>query len=266
MAGEQFSNNLLQKEQLFSRMSDSTIHLSYIAARLEALEETIIYKLLDRAQFAINNNAYLPGHSGFSGNLQDSLFDIRLFTHETMDAQFGRFSVPEERPFNRDLPQSMRKVSIDTSFLSIDDFNIVNLCKEIKDAYLNLLPRLCKQDDDAQYGSSVEHDVFAVQSISRRIHFGSFYVAECKYRSSPAEYAQMIKNNDREGLLCKLTRKDVEEQIINRVYEKTCSIQRDVNKLVRQVIDPQSIVTFYSDTIIPLTKEGEILYLMNRRL
>lgn len=247
-------------------MSDNSIHLSYIAARLEALEETIIYKLLDRAQFAINKNAYLPGHSGFTGNVQDSLFDIRLSTHETMDAQFGRFSVPEERPFNNGLPESKRKVTIDTSFLLISDFNRVNLCNEIKTAYLDLLPKLCQQNDDAQYGSSVEHDVFAVQSISRRIHFGAFYVAECKFRTAPAEYTSMIRSNDREALLDKLTRKDVEEQIINRVFEKICSIQRDVNKLVRQVIDPQSIVTFYRDTIIPLTKEGEILYLMNRRL
>lgn len=247
-------------------MSENSIHLSYIAARLEALEETIIYKLLDRAQFAINKNAYLPGHSGFTGNVQDSLFDIRLSTHETMDAEFGRFSVPEERPFSGKLPQSKRKVSIDTSFLSINDFNQVNLCNEIKRAYLDLLPLLCSQNDDDQYGSSVEHDVFAVQSISRRIHFGSFYVAECKFRTAPGEYTAMIRENDREGLLDKLTRKDVEEQIINRVFEKICSIQHAVNKLVRQVIDPQSIVTFYRDTIIPLTKEGEILYLMNRRL
>jgi chorismate mutase len=247
-------------------MSDTTIHLSYIAARLEALEETIIYKLLDRAQFAINKNAYLPGHSGFTGNIQDSLFDIRLSAHETMDAQFGRFSVPEERPFTGGLPQSKRKVSIDTSFLSISDFNLVNLSKDIKAAYLDLLPQLCVQNDDAQYGSSVEHDVFAVQSISRRIHFGSFYVAECKFRSDPVGYIRMIRDNDRDGLLDKLTRKDVEEQIINRLHGKICSIQHDVNKLVRQVIDPRSIVTFYRETIIPLTKEGEILYLMNRRL
>ncbi len=247
-------------------MSDNSIHLSYIAARLEALEETIIYKLLDRAQFAINKNAYLPGHSGFVGNVQDSLFDIRLSAHETMDAHFGRFSVPEERPFTGNLPQSKRKVSIDTSFLSISDFNLVNLCPAIKTAYLNLLPQLCPQNDDAQYGSSVEHDVFAVQSISRRIHFGSFYVAECKFRSDPDEYTSMIRANNRKGLLDKLTRKDVEDQIILRVYEKICSIQKDVNKLVRQTIDPEIIMTFYKDTVIPLTKEGEILYLMNRQL
>jgi chorismate mutase len=76
----------------------------------------------------------------------------------------------------------------------------------------------------------------------------------------------LIKENDHDRLLEKLTRKDVEDQIITRVFEKICSIQRDVNRLVRQVIDPQSIVTFYRDTIIPLTKEGEIHYLINRRL
>ncbi len=238
--------------------------LEYIAARLESLEETIIYNLLDRAQFALNKRAYCPGQSGFIGNKQDSLFEIRLTTHETMDAEFGRFSVPEERPFTRNLPQPRREVPLDTQF-PVDEFDIVNLCDEIKTSYLALLPRLCS-GDDSQYGSSVENDVFALQSISRRIHFGSFYIAECKFRDTPDEYTALINQGDPDALLDKLTRKDIEEQITRRVYDKICSIQKNVNKMVRHVIDPEIIVTFYRDTIIPLTKEGEVLYLMNRQL
>jgi chorismate mutase len=246
-------------------MSECPHDLEYIAVRLEAFEETIIYKLLDRAQFAENQNAYRPGHSGFLDNEQDSLFKIRLTRHETMDAEFGRFRVPEERPFTKALPQPKREVTIDTHFLSIENFNIVNLCNEIETAYLGLLPGLCSDYDDAQYGSSVENDISALQSISRRIHFGSFFIAECKFRDTPDEYTTLIKERDPDGLLEKLTRKDIEERITSRIYDKICSIQKDVNRLVRRVVDPEIIVTFYRDTIIPLTKRGEVLYLMNRQ-
>lgn len=37
-----------------------TLRLDQIAARLAGLEETLIYKLLDRAQFAGNAGAYHP--------------------------------------------------------------------------------------------------------------------------------------------------------------------------------------------------------------
>ena len=247
-------------------MTINILNLSNIAAQLEGLEETIIYKLLDRAQFKTNRRVYKPGYSGFTGESQRCLFDIRLSFHETMDAQFGRFHVPEERPFTDNLPSSRREVLLPPTQLAINDYDLVNASSDIKKAYINLLTALCDDGDDGQYGSSVEYDVFAVQSIGRRIHFGALYVAESKFSSSPAEYTELIRNRDEKGLMKKLTRKTVEDRIISRIYEKICSIQSNVNQTVRRVIDPQIIVTFYRETIIPLTKKGEILYLLNRRL
>jgi chorismate mutase len=182
-----------------------------------------------------------------------------------MDAEFGRFQVPEERPFSKGLPHPKRKAVFDTDCLSISNLDDVNLGDDIRTSYLALLPILCSDNDDGHYGSSVECDISAVQSISRRIHYGSFYIAECKFRDSQEEYTSLIKNNDYDSLLDRLTRKDIEEQITTRIYDKICSIQRDVNKTVRQTIDPEIIVTFYRDTIIPLTKMGELLYLINRQ-
>ena len=86
----------------------STLNLSTIAAQLEGLEETIIQKLIDRAQFAANAAAYRPGESGFASAGDKSLFDLRLRYQEEMDAAFGRFKVPEERPFHSDLPDPHR--------------------------------------------------------------------------------------------------------------------------------------------------------------
>jgi chorismate mutase len=182
-----------------------------------------------------------------------------------MDAKFGRFCVPEERPFNRDLPEPQRAVNIPESGLYIDDYDIVNLSADIIKNYRSLLQKICLCGDDGQYGSSVEHDVCAVQAIARRIHYGALYVAESKFRSDIEGYSRLIRDKDRDGLLGKLTRKSVEGKIIERVKDKAERVQAEINKSVRNVIAPETIVEFYRDFVIPATKQGEILYLLNRK-
>ncbi|MFP4012681.1 MAG: chorismate mutase [Chitinispirillaceae bacterium] len=241
------------------------IDLQSIAARLEGLEETIISKLIERAQWRSNTVIYTPGKSGFRGEDAFSLFQLRLRYQEEMDARFGRFCVPEERPFFRSLPEPQREVNIPDTGLFIDDYDRVNLSDDILESYMSLVPEICPEGDDGQYGSSVEHDVYTVQAIARRIHFGALYVAESKFRAAPQAYMQLIEQNDREALLHKLTRRNVEERIIERVKRKVSLIQADINRQVRNVIDPEPVVRYYHDTIIPLTKKGEILYLLNRK-
>jgi len=240
------------------------LNLNSIASRLEGLEETIIFKLIDRGQWCENAAAYTSGKSGFADEKTRSLFALRLYFHEEMDAKFGRFCVPEERPFNSGLPQPKRTVNLPESGLYIDDYNIVNLSQDILNSYKELLTKICPQGDDGQYGSSVEHDVYAVQAIARRIHFGAFYVAESKFRSDPKGYSKLIADNNIDGMMEKLTRKDVEEKILGRVKNKVESAQAKTNQLVRNVIDPQVFMDYYRDFLIPLTKRGEILYLLNR--
>lgn len=240
--------------------------LELIAAKLEGLEETIIYKLMDRAQFKKNDIIYRSGESGFDEEKSGmSLFDIRLLYTESMDAEFGRFMQPEERPFCKMLPDPKRVVITEKeSFLNIDDYNKINLTVDIKKAYLKILNSLCLTGDDGQYGSSVEHDIFALQALARRIHFGALYVAESKFRDNPEKYSELINNDDTGALMDLLTRADVEERILNRVKEKVIHIQSQINEKVRRRIDPDLVLDFYRTYIIPLTKKGEILYLLNR--
>ncbi len=256
--------SILQVEHI---LSDSNIKpdLTRIAQQLEALEETIISKLIDRAQFCVNRPAYMPGEGGFDGAQDESLFDLRLRFQEEMDAQFGRFHVPEERPFNRRLPQSRRKVTLPASCLHLDHYDAINLTGEIRQSYLELLPGICKPGDDGQYGSSVEHDVYAIQAIARRIHFGALYVAESKYLDDTDEYRKLIDSKNTVKLLQKLTRPEVESKIVERVADKVDQMQAFTNKQIRHVIPPHTILSFYRDVIIPLTKEGEIRYLLNRK-
>jgi chorismate mutase len=236
-----------------------------IAARLEGLEETIISKLIDRAQFRANLRIYRKGGSGFTGEKSKSLFHLRLMFHEKMDAMFGRFCVPEERPFFPRLPKAKRKVSIPETGLFLDDFNRVNLMPEIVGRYLGLIPRICRRGDDGHYGSSVEHDVYAVQAIARRVHYGSLFVAESKFRAEPEVFSALVRADKKRAMVVKLTRKEIEERIVRRIREKTRTIQSNVNRDVRHCIDPDVIAEFFRDIIVPLTKKGETLYLLNRQ-
>ncbi len=241
------------------------LDINFIAIRLEGIEETIISKLIDRAQFCVNNQIYLPGKSGFNGETTHSLFEIRMIQQEQMDARFGRFCAPEERPFTKELPLPQRQVRIPETGLKIESYDCISQVNHILASYLGLISQLCTPGDDGQYGSSVEHDVYAIQAIARRIHFGSLYIAENKYAGDTVGYSKLIKSGNIDAIMEKLTRKEVEEQIIERIREKTIAMQALTNKNVRNLIDPDMIADYYKKWIIPLTKKGEIAYLMNRQ-
>jgi hypothetical protein len=49
------------------------------------------------------------------------------------------------------------------------------------------------------------------------------------------------------------------------VRYKTDGLQAMVNTKIRRAIDPLLIVDFYRRCIIPLTKKGEVRYLLNRK-
>jgi chorismate mutase len=243
----------------------SKLNLDTIVTQLEGLEETIIQKLIDRAQFAANRQAYEPGASGFPGSGRMSLFDLRLRYQEEMDAVFGRFKVPEERPFHTDLPEPKRVVNLPESALAPIDLNRISCTAQVVSDYLEYLTELCAPGDDGQYGSSVEHDVLAIQAIARRVHFGILYVAECKYKDSPEQFDELLQAGNAETVLDRITRPEIERRILERVAEKVEYLQSTLNPAVRRAIPTETVLKLYRDTIIPLTKKGEIAYLQARR-
>jgi chorismate mutase len=240
------------------------LDLPAIAARLEGLEETIISKLIDRAQFRLNESVYAPGESGFTGKSKHSLLTLRLSAQEQMDSLFGRFVIPEERPWSKRLPFPRRAIALGDTGLAIADFNAINLTDAIVKQYIPLVRTICENGDDGHYGSSVEHDVYAIQAIARRIHYGAFYVGESKYRGEPDAYRALAAAGDLDVIISKLTRQDVEERILERIRDKTATAQVHANPRVRHIIDPETMVVFYRDTVIPLTKKGEAMYLLHR--
>ena len=241
--------------------------LKSIAAYLEKLEEKIIFNLLQRGQYRVNSCIYQKGKSNFKKYPQLSLLEIRLKMQEEMDAKFDRFSAPEEKPFNQDLPLKERDFNYpQKENFYLQDFSVINLTAKIMTFYLKIIPLLCLQGDDKQYGSSVEADVSCLQAIAERIHFASFYVAEAKYREKSSSYQQLIVNKDQNKILKKLTRKEVEINILNRIEQKAFFYQKHINKKVRHFIEPSFLVKIYQEMIIPLTKEGEVKYLLQRKI
>lgn len=234
---------------------------------LIALEESIINLIIERAQYKTNSIIYQPGKSNFKGEDKKSLFQIRLEKQESLDAEFGRFKVPEERPFTNNLPKEKRevkKVGISKE-LKIKDYNQINLTNEIMANYLNLILEICKSGDDGQYGSSVESDVSCIRKISERIHFGAFYVAEGKYQKDKKAYTELIKRKDSDKIKEKLRDIEVEKIIISRIKSKVEDLQKNVDGSKRHKVNALLVAKFYEKTIIPLTIKGEVLYLMNRK-
>jgi chorismate mutase len=239
--------------------------LDQVAALLESLEETIIYRLLDRAQFAENARVYDAGALPMPGFEGKSFLEVRLLMQERMDALFGRFMVPEERPYSADLPSPLRTTPKSANAFPPMDFAVISQCGAIMEAYRGLVPRLCPPGDDGHHGSSVEIDVAILQAVGRRVHYGALYVSESKYLAETERYRALVAARDAGGIMAALTRTEVETRILVRVREKLDFIQQRVNTAIRRPVDPELVMDFYRDSVIPLTKAGELAYLLQRR-
>jgi len=243
----------------------NSFDLGAIATRLESLEETIIFRLIDRVQLGRNHAVYELDRFPLNSS-EPTLLDHMMKFHESTHAILGRYVVAEERPFFDNLPiPAEGMASGRDEGLFIDNFNTINLTDSIRNSYMAILDKIVT-GDDGEYGTTAECDIATLQAVARRIHFGSFYVAESKFRGNPEQYRSLILADDRESLMKLLTRQEVEDRIIVRIREKCRSIQAISNPLIRKQIDPEIVANFYFETIIPLTKIGEITYLLKRDL
>ena len=111
----------------------------------------------------------------------------------------------------------------------------------------------------------MEHDVICLQALARRIHYGSLYVGESKYQEAPDRFAAMVSAGDDPGLLAAITRAEVEERVLARVKAKVEAVQSVSDPALRRLVDPSVVVDFFRTAIIPLTKEGELRYLHQRK-
>ncbi|WVZ68726.1 hypothetical protein U9M48_017629 [Paspalum notatum var. saurae] len=266
----------MSKEERVDRSEILT--LDSIRHSLIRLEDSIIFGLLERAQFRYNADTYDSNAfhmDGFDG----SLVEYMVRETEKLHAQVGRYKSPDEHPFfPEDLPEPrLPPMQYPTVLHPIADS--ININQEIWKMYFDeLLPRLVKEGSDGNSGSSAVCDTTCLQALSKRIHYGKF-VAEAKFQESPEAYMAAIIAQDPNQLMQLLTYETVERAIERRVEAKARIFGQEVKGAEHNdappvaehkdappvyKIRPSLVAELYSNRIMPLTKQVQVAYLLRR--
>ncbi|XVF85863.1 hypothetical protein PTKIN_Ptkin17bG0152000 [Pterospermum kingtungense] len=251
--------------------SESLI-LNGIRYSLIRQEDSIIFSLLERAQYCYNPDTYNKDAFSMDG-FQGSLVEVMVRETERHHAQLGRYKSPDEHPFFPEyLPEPMLPPLKYPKVLH-PCAGSININNKVWDVYFReLVPRLVEPGDDGNCGSAAFCDTICLQSLSRRIHYGKF-VAEAKFRESPRAYEDAIRAKDRTRLMEMLTYETVEAAVKKRVDMKAktygLELKIDPAGVASQPypiykIDPSLVANLYSDWIMPLTKEVQVEYLLHR--
>ncbi|KAB5595864.1 hypothetical protein CTheo_628 [Ceratobasidium theobromae] len=271
------------------------LSLSRIRSNLIRLEDTIIFSLIERAQFALNPKIYERDcfdelqAMGWRG----SWLEWFLKETESFHAKARRYTSPDEYPFTpeADLPAP---VLPPLAFPKILHPNKINVNSSIMTFYTRMIvPRITRRatqelamakrnagivgegeyEDDGNYGSAATIDVEVLQAISKRVHYGKF-VSESKFRSHPADFIPHILNPNPEALLNLITKPEVEATLLERVHKKTSIYAQELNPggepiknstgVGKWKIDIECVRDLYESWVIPLTKEVEVDYLLHR--
>ena len=241
---------------------DNQLLLSNVRNVLIRLEETIIFGLIERAQYCINAPIYQPGGLGDAlGN--ESLVEYLLHECERAHAKVRRYTSPDEHPFFNDLPEPVLPLlHFENNPLHPNNININHRIMEL---YISeIIPFICDKGDDGQYGSSAVNDVNLLQSISKRIHYGMF-VAESKYRECEDVFRPLIESAETTAIMSAITDEAIEAKVLNRVLLKAQTYGQELETAPGQYkVSPESVRTIYERWIIPMNKDVQVQYLMSR--
>jgi chorismate mutase len=232
----------------------------------------VLFYLIERVQFPLNKNIYVPGAVPIP-NTKLSFMDWYLREQEKLQSLIRRFESPDEYPFfPSDLQQPLLYSLQYPQILHTNDVNVNN---KIKDFYVQeFLPAVCpdfghgdRGASQENYGSSATCDIACLQALSRRIHFGKF-VAESKFQSETEKFTRLIKAGDRDGIGNAITVKAVEKKVLERLRLKAQTYGTDPSAGAVDgagvKINVDAVVSMYENFVIPLTKEVEVEYLMQR--
>ncbi|KAI3641114.1 hypothetical protein MIR68_000844 [Amoeboaphelidium protococcarum] len=247
----------------------SELNLDELRKILVRLEDTIIFALIERAQFAHNRCIYESAHENFKNlpkiyeNFQPCFLQYLLYELECVHAKVRRYT--DEHPFtpHTQLPAPILP-PLQVQSLLHESQTRVNVNDQIYQAYVQyVVPSISREQDDGHYGSSATRDVECLQALSKRIHYGK-HIAESKYRDNPTEYQRLIDRDDQDSIYRLLTNEKVEEKLLERVREKASVYGQDFSSFGSEKINEDTVVEIYKNIIIPLTKEVEVEYLMQR--
>ena len=209
--------------------TSEVLSLDSIRASLIRQEETIIFALIERAQFRQNLKVYQPGALLGQGNEDESFLQYMMTGTEALHATVRRYMSPEEHAFFPDrLPKTKQgrvledlefpTLLSDTNGAASENFNPILLKKYVE----WVVPSICEPGDDEQHGSTALCDTALLQALSKRIHYGKF-VAESKFLSDPEGYKRLVDNNDADGVMKLLTNEAVEEKVLRRARLKAAT-------------------------------------------
>lgn len=246
--------------------------LDNIRATLQRMEESIVFRLIERSQFAYNARVYEDG--AFPELKEKEQWDGSWLTYalkatEAWHAKLGRWLAPDEHPFT---PRSQlpEPVLVPNDYPDILHPHHVHVMDDILAFYTHdIVPKITmgKPANDKQYGSTVVCDVEALSAIARRIYFGMF-VSESKFRADPAAFVPHIQARNTEALAALITKPAVEEALLARVRQKAEVYGQNLDQTdphpEQRKIRSDDIVRLYQKFIIPLTKKVEVDYLLER--
>ncbi|KAF3230342.1 chorismate mutase aro7 [Orbilia oligospora] len=267
------------------------LDLNYIRYQLIRLEDTIIFNLIERAQFPLNPTIYTPTPSLPLPDFNGSFMEWMLYQQESVYAKVRRYQAPDEYPFFPEVKQ-VEPILKPLAYPKLLHPNNVNINPRIKEVYVNsILPAICRRsavegtegldsnkpgdrgEQMENYGSTAVADVAVLQALSRRIHFGKF-VAEAKFLDDTEGFTKLIKERNSEEIGNRITKKKVEEEVLRRLRYKTQIYGRDPtlkpgeggldDDVGVKKIDVEAVVRMYRDFVIPLTKDVEVDYLLQR--
>lgn len=245
-----------------------TLTLVSIRDSLIRQEDSIIFSLIERAQYKLNSPTYDANRFSIPG-FEGSLVEYMLKETESLHAKVRRYQSPDEHPFFPEelpvpllpplhYPQVLHKCA-----------PAININPLIWKLYFDeLLPRFSTEGDDGNYGSTAVCDVLCLQALSKRIHYGKF-VAEAKFRESPELFESAIRSQDEEALMRIITYEAVEEKVQKRVEEKAKTYGQEIdanarNPVPQYKIEPSQVAHLYGEWVMPLTKKVQVRYLLQR--
>lgn len=265
------SSSLIGSSRRHKRVDESeNLTLEGIRSFLIRQEDSIIFSLLERAQYCYNADTYDPNFFNMDG-FEGSLVEYILKETEKLHAKLGRYKSPDEHPFFPDeLPAPvLPPLQYPKVLHPIAD--LININDKVWGMYFrDIIPRLVKEGDDGNCGSTAVCDTMCLQALSKRIHYGKF-VAEAKFSADPETYKASIIAQDRDKLMSMLTYPKVEEAVKRRVEMKARAYAQEVTgdfevngvELMFK-ITPSLVADLYDDWIMPLTKEVQVEYLLRR--
>ena len=225
------------------------MNLEQVRKKLIELEDVIIRGLCSRANYNQNLVIYEYGRPQFvyDHEFKGSYLDFMFKGIENVHSRAGRYNCFDERPFYKGLEKSQVVRPYDNT---VTQSSNINFNPWIKIAYLNFVRELSPSGNDSQYGDTVLSDIYNLQAISKRVHYGVL-VMEAKYQQNKEIYDALLREENDIAILSQLKNVEIEQQVLERVRKKT-------------VKNGDIIVKFFKNYIIPMTIQIELEYLFTK--